>query len=94
VRFACLCCGYRTLAEEPPGTYAICPVCFWEDDYAQGADEYLEGGANRVALSDARESFAAVGASDIRLLALVRGPLPEERSDFEPPENYDEDECD
>lgn len=28
----CLSCGYKTLDEEPPGTYDICEICFWEDD--------------------------------------------------------------
>ena len=26
-RYACPCCGYLTLPEEPPGTFDICPVC-------------------------------------------------------------------
>ena len=34
-RFACPCCGYLTLSEEPPGTYEVCPVCDWGDDDAQ-----------------------------------------------------------
>ena len=29
-KFACPCCGCRTLNER--GAYDICPVCFWEDD--------------------------------------------------------------
>jgi hypothetical protein len=28
----CLSCGYKTLDEEPSGTYDICEICFWEDD--------------------------------------------------------------
>ena len=27
----CPCCGSRTLEKLAPGTYQICPVCFWED---------------------------------------------------------------
>ncbi|UAL47859.1 hypothetical protein K7887_02505 [Sutcliffiella horikoshii] len=46
----CLCCGYRTLEEEPPGTYEICEICFWEDDEIQFRDPDYEGGANELSL--------------------------------------------
>ncbi len=29
--YFCLCCGYQTLYEKPPGTYFVCPICFWTD---------------------------------------------------------------
>ncbi|QZZ21630.1 hypothetical protein J5X98_03990 [Leptothermofonsia sichuanensis E412] len=29
--YPCPCCGYLVLFEPPPGTYLICPICFWED---------------------------------------------------------------
>ncbi|MFF1900798.1 CPCC family cysteine-rich protein [Streptomyces sp. NPDC058206] len=32
--FPCVCCGHLTLGE-PPGSYEICSVCFWEDDRVQ-----------------------------------------------------------
>ncbi|MGE4164019.1 MAG: CPCC family cysteine-rich protein [Vicinamibacterales bacterium] len=35
-----------------------CPVCEWEDDYAQGVDADLEGGANSLSLAAARRAFA------------------------------------
>lgn len=78
MRFACSCCGFLTLPEEPPGTYAICPVCYWEDDYAQGIDPTLSGGANVPSLRSARAVFAECGAVEDRFVALVRDPLPEE----------------
>ncbi|MGW2848911.1 CPCC family cysteine-rich protein, partial [Streptomyces sp. NPDC001274] len=28
-RYPCPCCGHRVLGEMP-GSYEICPVCFWE----------------------------------------------------------------
>jgi hypothetical protein len=70
-RFPCLCCGYRTLPEEPPMTYNICPVCAWEDDSSK-----LDGpcGPNTVSLREARINFEATGASEPRDLGRVRAP--------------------
>lgn len=76
--FACLCCGFLTLDEEPPGTYDICAVCFWEDDPVQGADPTVVGGANAVSLLEARQNFRAQRVSDPRFRQKVRDPLPAE----------------
>ena len=76
--FRCLCCGCRTLAEAPPGTFDICPVCFWEDDKVQAQDPSYRGGANVVSLTEARANYLRVGASEERFLGNVRAPLPEE----------------
>lgn len=35
MKYTCPCCGYKTLDEEPTDTYAICKICFWEDDGVQ-----------------------------------------------------------
>jgi hypothetical protein len=78
VKFACLCCGNRTLDGEPPGTYDICPVCYWEDDPVQGADLDARGGANSVSLSEARCNFSCFGAADERFVDLVRPPRRDE----------------
>ncbi|MFE6959649.1 CPCC family cysteine-rich protein [Streptomyces sp. NPDC057696] len=32
--YPCPCCGHRVLGAMP-GSYEICPVCFWEDDGVQ-----------------------------------------------------------
>ncbi len=32
--YPCPCCGYLVFTE-PPGSYTICPICFWEDDISQ-----------------------------------------------------------
>lgn len=76
--FMCLCCGYMTLAEEPPDTFAICPVCYWEDDGVQARDPQYAGGANSVSLREARENFRRFGASEPEYVALVRAPRPDE----------------
>jgi len=70
--------GYLTLDEEPYGSYEICPVCFWEDDYVQYTDPDHKGGANPVSLSQARLNFRLFGACDEASKAFVRAPLPED----------------
>lgn len=76
--YACPCCGYLTLGEEPPGTFEICPVCGWEDDEVQFRDSAYGGGANSVSLDQARQNFAAFGAIDKESLSSVRKPRLEE----------------
>lgn len=78
MRFACPCCGYLTLTEKPPGTFAICAVCNWEDDNVQFADPTYRGGANEVSLSEGRENYRTIKASDPRSVDRVREPRPEE----------------
>jgi len=77
-RYPCPCCGHLTLAEEPPGTYEVCPVCFWEDDAAQAADPDLAGGANPVSLVQARQNYEAFGAATREHEGAVRKPRAEE----------------
>ena len=79
--YPCPCCGNRTLGE--PGTYEICPVCFWEDDGQSDHDaDLVRGGPNRnLSLTHARENFKRIGAADPRDLAHVRLPTKEEESD-------------
>lgn len=55
----CPCCGFRTLAEEERGSFEICPVCGWEDDFVQYRDPDHRGGANPESLNEARAAFAA-----------------------------------
>jgi Cysteine-rich CPCC len=77
-RWLCPCCGYRTLDERPPGTYEICPVCFWEDDNVQFDEPDREGAANGVSLNVARRNFRDFGAMERRFLQYVRAPRPDE----------------
>jgi hypothetical protein len=73
-KFACPCCGYETLDEEPPGTYDICEICFWEDDGVQYKDPDYRGGANHVSLREAQRNFSEYGACEERCLEHVRKP--------------------
>jgi hypothetical protein len=74
----CPCCGSLTLDEEPPGTFGICPVCFWEDDDVQFRDPDHSGGANRVSLSEARRNFKSIRASEEAFVENVRPPTSHE----------------
>ncbi len=77
--FACPCCGFLTLDEEPPGTFQICPVCYWEDDNVQFNDPTYRGGANKMSLNEARENFKKSNACGEEFVNAVRSPLPSER---------------
>jgi hypothetical protein len=80
-KYACPCCGNLTLERRPPGTYGLCPVCFWEDDDVQYYDPAYEGGANAVSLFEARSNYAQFQASEARFWGKVRRP----RADEVPP---------
>ena len=77
-RYSCPCCGYLTLKEEPPGSYCICQVCFWEDDPIQSVDPSYRGGANTMSLDEARRNFERIGAIEERALKFVRSPRRDE----------------
>jgi hypothetical protein len=78
-RYACPCCGFLTLSCQPPGSYELCPVCYWEDDAVQFEDPDYVGGANSESLNEARANFRQIGASSQSALSCVRHPLPEEK---------------
>ncbi|MCF2538686.1 hypothetical protein K6168_23930 [Streptomyces sp. FB2] len=54
--YPCPCCGHRVL-DAMPGSYEICPVCFWEDDGVQSRWPTMAGGANQVSLIDAQRNW-------------------------------------
>jgi len=83
MKYTCPCCGYKTLDEKPPGTYDICPVCFWEDDAVQFDDPDYEGGANEVSLRQAQKNFMEFGACERRVLSHVRRPTGVDERDME-----------
>lgn len=80
-KFACPCCGYKTLREEPGGTYNICEVCFWEDDPIQSDDPDYEDGANRVSLRQGQKNFQEFRACEKDRVKNVRGPHIDELRD-------------
>jgi hypothetical protein len=68
--FPCPCCGHLTFGE-PPGSYEICAVCFWEDDAVQLRWPDYRGGANRPSLLDAQRTYAEIGATESQFLRFV-----------------------
>ena len=80
----CKCCGNYTLFDEPldpnefPGTFEICPVCFWEDDSIQYLNPDYCGGANDVSLNEAKENYKRFGAVQKHMLKYVRKPYYDE----------------
>ncbi|WP_163192914.1 CPCC family cysteine-rich protein [Clostridium thermarum] len=82
-KYACPCCGYKTLTEEPPGTFDICRVCFWEDDDIQYYDPDFAGGANGISLREAQKNFEKMGACKKDSLKYVRKPKENEARDEE-----------
>jgi hypothetical protein len=59
-------------------SYAICPVCYWEDDPVQNINPNFVGGANRVSLNQATENFVKYWAIEKRLAGYTRAPLEQE----------------
>lgn len=89
-RVNCQCCGYLTCDETELRNYAICPVCFWEDDPVwpplDNLDYYV-GGANKVSLAQGRANFLEFGACEERCKQFTRPPKRREH----PPEGPDPD---
>ncbi len=71
--YPCPCCGHVEFSE-PPGSYGICSVCFWEDDAVQLRWPDWAGGANRPSLRDAQRNVARYGAMEERFVRDVRIP--------------------
>ncbi|HDS1675530.1 TPA: CPCC family cysteine-rich protein [Stenotrophomonas maltophilia] len=51
----CPSCGFLTL-EDCYGSFAICPICDWEDDGVQLANPTSAGGANGESLAQAQQN--------------------------------------
>lgn len=76
-RYPCPCCGHLVF-EEPPGSYDICPICFWEDDVVQLRWPQVGGGANRLSLVEAQAEYTATGAMEHRFIGNVRAATVDE----------------
>ena len=76
----CPCCGHLVFGE-PPGSYDICPICFWEDDGVQLGYPLMAGGANARSLFDSQQEFARCGACEPRFTRNVRQPSSDEPLD-------------
>jgi hypothetical protein len=85
MKYACPCCGYKTLDEEPPGTYDICRICFWEDDGVQFSDPDYKGGANIPSLRTAQKNYLEFGACEERCVDFVKKP--NENDEFSDPKD-------
>ena len=81
--YPCPCCGFETL-HEPPGSFEICPVCFWEDDLVQLVYPDCAGGANKCSLIDGQRNFARFGACEKRFQRSVRKPKENRSSGWRP----------
>jgi len=80
-RYPCPCCGYLVFEEEP-GSYDICPICFWEDDLLQLRFADAAGGANRVSLREGQRAYIAAGACEARFVGYVRQPTDADQRDL------------
>lgn len=78
--YTCPCCGHEVF-ESPPGSFDICPLCFWEDDFVQLYFPLQGGGANRCSLVEAQVSFVQFGACERSMVKNVRPSTPEDRKD-------------
>lgn len=70
--YPCPCCGYLVF-EDSPGSYDICPICFWEDDLSQLRFQRTTG-ANHVSLVEAQRNYAREGVCELRFRSNVRAP--------------------
>jgi len=82
MKFTCPCCGYKTLKRNPPGTFEICKICFWEDDNFQYKNPDFKRGSNESSLNEARKNFLKIGASCERFLKYVRKPTNKDKKDL------------
>ncbi|MER7708888.1 CPCC family cysteine-rich protein [Kitasatospora sp. NPDC097605] len=82
-RRPCTCCGHLVLDADDgwPGSYAICPVCSWEDDPVRLRRPFTPGGADRPSLVEAQRNFRAYGACDQRGRRFARPATEEEPLD-------------
>jgi hypothetical protein len=69
-KYTCPCCGYKVF-EQGPGSFEICPICYWEDE-AKQLRYPQESGANKFSLIESQENFEKYGVSNLELKVFVR----------------------
>lgn len=79
--YSCPCCGYLTLIAPSPGSWLVCPICYWEDDLSQYEDPTLIHGANYHSLSVAQYNFTRIGTIDECYKNHVRTPTEKDLKD-------------
>ena len=78
--FPCPCCGFLSF-DEPPGSFDICPICFWADSVPQLRYVLSGAGPNKVSLLQAQHNYATFGAMEERFVKSVRRPTPDDQRD-------------
>lgn len=71
MKYTCPSCGYKVF-NEPPGSYDICPICYWEDDLSQLRFPSTRG-AN-ISLIEAQKNYQEYGAIEKKFIKHVRAP--------------------
>jgi Cysteine-rich CPCC len=61
--FPCACCGFLVF-DQPAGSFALCPVCNWEDDPVQLQFPGTPTGANSGSLYECQVRFLQVVPPD------------------------------
>lgn len=79
-KYPCPCCGHLVF-REPPGSYEICPICFWEDDVSQLRFPGMGGGANTASLIEGQKNYQEFSACEERVKPYVRPPKQGEQPD-------------
>lgn len=77
---ACPCCGNLTIPGGEDAVAYICPVCFWEIDPFQTAEEEPSDSNHGLTLPEARENYRRYGAVKENLVQYCRAATIEEHS--------------
>ena len=64
--YPCPACGFEVF-DEPSGSYALCPLCDWEDDQVQLHFPGMSGGANQASLFESQRRTLCLFTSDVLL---------------------------
>ena len=77
--YPCPCCGHRTFPVPKEDAVAyICPVCLWENDVFDPAEDAPSDENRGMSLREGRENYRRYGAVRPDLVQYARRPEPEE----------------